>query len=109
MQKILVIQQGDQYSIPLTLTFNAVAVTPSTADDVRVKIGDNLASYSDSTLAYDAEAQVWLFPLTESQTRALYGVASFQAGIKIGNDVYYSEVELVEIDESIITEGWTDE
>ena len=100
------IQKGDQYAIPLTLTFNGDEVTPTNADDVRVQIGDLLKSYTGHTLTYDSVSKVWLFVLTEEQTRSMPNTVCFQCGVKQGHSLYYSPVETISLNESVISEVW---
>lgn len=102
----LEIQKGDQYAIPLTLTFNGTDVTPSNADDVRVQIGDILKSYDEGTLTYDSTSEVWLFTLSESETRSMPNTVCFQCGVKQGHSLYYSPVKTISLNESVITEVW---
>lgn len=50
---MIIIQQGDQYSIGFSVTDNDNIVTPSTVDDVRIQIGDSLKSYRDNELVFN--------------------------------------------------------
>lgn len=100
------IQRGDQYSIPIELKFDGQILTPADCDDVRIQIGDKMLQYSDGELVYDAVAQVWMFPLTEEETRTMKGLLKFQQAVKIGTSLYYSDVTTIDIKDSIITEEW---
>ena len=98
------IQKGDQYAIPIALSFNGQNVAPADIDDVRIQIGDELRQYSDGTLTYDSVGKVWLFTVTEEQTRAMGNQTGFQSAIKIGEDIYHSDVSIINVRESLITE-----
>lgn len=61
----MIIQQGDQYAIPIKIKSGNDVITPENCSDVRVKINDKMMSYSSGELLYNAIEQNWQFTLTE--------------------------------------------
>lgn len=107
---ISIIQQGDQYYIPVTIKLEDEPVTPDNVDDVRIQIGRFMKSYSAESVSYDSENGVWLYPVTEMETRTMLGETSFQVGIKVSgedsDEFIYSPVATVVVSKSIIKESW---
>lgn len=105
-----IIQQGDQYYIPVTITQDGVAVTPSDISDVRIKIGHIMKTYEDGEVTYDDTRMVWLYPMTEAMSRELSGSIPFQVAIKSPDraEYIYSGVSMVLFANSIIRDVWTD-
>lgn len=102
------IMQGDQYYVPIELCFDKEKVTPENVDDVRIQIGDILQSYSEGQLTYSPESQVWLFHLTQNQTRSILDTeVPFQFAVKRGDEIYHSSVSKIPFDRSIIKEDWS--
>jgi len=101
------IQQGDQYIIPFKIKNAKGPVTPDKVDDIRIKVGDITKSLSGETLSYNTETESWDFPLTQAQTRAIKsGMVSYQVGVKVGEEIVYSRVGDIQINDSIIQEAW---
>ena len=102
------IQQGDQYMIPVKIKRNGTEVTPTDVHDVRIKFGNFLKSYLNEEVQY-ADG-VWFFPITEDMSRVMLGQTSFQVGIKLSNEseFIYSPTVQVSVGKSIITEAWHD-
>jgi len=103
----MAIQERDQYAIPIAVKLGDVPVTPNSCDDITIKLLGVLKTYSKGELTFNSAKNVWEYPLTEAQTRGkeVFG-ASYQVGVLIGTDTLYSEVETVDVNESIITEDW---
>lgn len=101
-----VIQKGDQYPLPFSIKQGNQVVTPENSDDVRIKVGGYLKSYSNGELVYNPDSECWEFPLTEVMSRSLHGIVMTQIGVKIGQNFVYSADIPVEFSESIINEPW---
>lgn len=99
-------QQGDQYLIPFTIKQGRTLITPDNCDDVRIKINEILLSYMDGGVTYNTVSKAWCFQLTEEMSRSMDEETPIQVGIKQGNQIYYSTVQIAEFAESIITEDW---
>ena len=107
---IHVIQQGDQYFLPVVIKQNGVEVTPENCDDVKIKIGTVVRKYSDGGLTYglyETNKSAWLFQLTQELTLSWQGATiAIQAQIKQGINIFGSDTESMPIDFSIIQEEW---
>ena len=115
------IQQGDQYGLPVSITVdgkNAIPGQPELGDDthvhvdgVRVQIGEILKSSEDEDgVTYDSEADTWLYPLTEIESRRVgTGRVEVQIAVKINDSYIYAPAETVQVDRSLITEAWDDD
>ena len=113
------IQQGDQYGLPVSITVdgkNAIPGQPELGDDthvhvdgVRVQIGEILKSSEDTNgVSYDSTNDVWLYPLTEDESRRIgTGRVEIQIGVKISDAYIYAPAETVQVDRSLIMEAWT--
>lgn len=109
-ESILRIVQGDQYAIPFPIYLGTEVVTPDNVAGVRIQLNDDLREWpnEDDSLTYDAERQVWCWPLTEEQSRdwPLQRLKA-QAGVNLGGgDFRYCPTFQIEILPNIITEGW---
>ena len=101
------IQQGDQYVIPFKIKNAKGPVTPEKVDDVRIKVGNITKSLVGETLTYNETTGCWDFPLTQAQTRSIKsGLVSYQVGVKVGEEIVYSRVGDLQINDSIIQEAW---
>ena len=85
----MAIYQGDQYSIPFSIRHNGEIVTPDTADDVVIAIGDIVRAYSEGTLTYVDEK--WLFPIYKEETLKMPDSISYQVQIHYGADIIHSK------------------
>lgn len=85
----MIIYQADIYDIPIKITMNGKLVSPSTADDVTIAIGNMVRSYKKGDLTFDGE--YWIFPLSE-ETRKMEGVCQGQAQVKIGRNRVHTQV-----------------
>lgn len=110
---IYVIQQGDQYYIPIIITQGETEITDENCDDVKVKVDVITKKASAGEISYSAyyyggeEKSAWLFPVTQLQTLAWKtGVISIQAQIKQGDAIIGSDVEQIGVDFSIIGDEW---
>lgn len=89
--ELMVIYQGDQYSIPFVIKRKGEKVTPDTVSDVVIAIGDIVRAYSEGTLTYSTADEVWLFPIYREETLKLPIDTSYQIEIHIGKDVIHSK------------------
>lgn len=102
-------QQGDQYSICVTIDKDGAALTPADVEGVRVRIGEIERRYPDGGLEYNAEAGVWLFPVTQADTLSMSGTPKAQVQVNFGGtpaQIVGSPVGHVAIDDSVIREVW---
>lgn len=103
------IQQGNQYPLPIKIITNNQPITPDDIDDVRIQIGSYLKSYADGEITFNDETNEWLFPLTEHMTQSFGNLrAPVQVGIKIGENLIYSITQNIDIGKSIIKQEWTE-
>ena len=108
-----VIQQGDQYYIPIIITKDGVEMTNENCDDVKIKIDAITKKASNGEISYsnytydDEERSAWLFPITQLQTLSWKaGKICIQAQIKQGDTIIGSDVELISVEFSIIGDEW---
>lgn len=103
----MIIQQGDEYALPIVIKMNDASVSPSDIDDLRIQVGEYLKSYVDGELTYDDELEQWLFPMTEEMTRTFTDELTLvQVAVKIGNRKINSVVKKINVYKSIIKKGW---
>lgn len=101
------IQQGNQYPLPIKIISNNQPITPTDVDDVRIQVGDYLYSYQDGVLTFNVETNEWIFPLTEQMTQSFNNLRTpVQVGIKKYDRFVYSAIQNVDIGKSIIKESW---
>lgn len=104
---MLIIQQGDQYSIQFQIKQNDVVLTPSNVTDVRIQIDKTLKSYVNNQITFDTPSNKWIYPLTEKESVALDGATvPLQIGIKQSGSIYYSPTMSVVVGKSIIKKEW---
>ena len=97
-------QQGDQYLIPITVTMGSTPVTTENVQGVKVQIGDVVKEWPGDITYSEGE---WCYPITQAETLALGRVAPFQVQLNTdGSTVLTSTVGMLEVDTSIIREGW---
>ena len=102
------IRKGEQYAIPFEITVEGTPVTPEDCDGVRIQVGDRMCEYPGGDLTYDSEDGVWLYPLTEEQSRAMFpGDRKAQVAVKYGDDIVMSDPQKITVKNSIITRRWT--
>lgn len=95
--------QGEQYAVEFVLTNGDESITPSNADDVKIKMGSIEKSYTEGSLTYDTESECWLFPVTQEQTLAFSNASvPVQAQYKKGSMVISTEKQNIRVDPSII-------
>lgn len=101
------IQQGNQYPLPIKIISNNQPITPTDVDDVRIQVGDYLYSYQDGGLTFNIETNEWIFPLTEQMTQSFTNLRTpVQVGIKKNDRFIYSAIQNVDVGKSIIKETW---
>lgn len=103
---------GDQYSIPFRITdCKGRSLTEDIVTDVVIKIGSIVKSYEKHSISYDSENDVWLFPITDKETKELYKLSRtfgadetipLQVKVKVGNDIILNDVVDFEVKKSII-------
>ena len=103
----VVIIQGSQYYLPVTLFIGETEVTDEAADDVKIQLCGN-AQYASKGMQYGEYTlagktlEGWLYPLTETHTLALAaGQAPLQAWAKMGDAIVPFPVQMLTIDPSI--------
>ena len=104
----MVIIQGAQYAIAFTIkTKNGQTITDENVDGVRIALGNQVATYPDGALTYSAEDGAWLFPMTQTNSRALKGqTTGYQCEIRINDEIFPSPIQAVEIKDSMFRERW---
>ena len=110
------IQQGDQYGLPVNITFNGLKVVPMTpsdqahikADGVRVQIGEFLKYDSElGGVFYNLTDDQWIFPLTEYESKRIgTGRVEIQIGVKFGDQYVHTPAQTIQVDRSIIRFDW---
>lgn len=109
VQSGIIIHKGEQFAIPFEVKIGDDYATPENIDGLRIKVCDRLCFWPDGELTHDAEENVWLYPLSQSQTRTIIpGVNAAQVAVKIGNSILKTDVFGLEIKNSIIMEPWND-
>lgn len=115
------IQQGDQYGLPVSITVDgkkAIPGLPELGDDthvhvdgVRVQIGEILKSSEDEDgVTYDSEADTWIYPLSEYESRRIgTGRVEVQIAVKINDSYIYAPVQRILVEPGIIREKWSAE
>lgn len=95
-------QQFDQYAIPFTIAQDGVTITPDNIDDVVIRIGSYQLSYSEGELSYNAEDEVWEFPMTQEMSGTFNVYENFQVMLISGDNKVLSPVQIITINPSII-------
>ena len=62
------IMQGDEYSIPVSITIDGNVADDSVLQDVEISIGKHTKSINGGGVAYDSEKQCFLFHVTQEET-----------------------------------------
>lgn len=103
----VVIIQGSQFYLPISLTIGDMDVTDENADDVKIQLCSNAQyaskgmQYGEYTLAGET-LEGWLYPLTEELTLSLAnGQAPLQAWAKMGDAIIPFPIQMITIDPSI--------
>ena len=106
----MTVQQGDQYSLPITIRMGDGYVTPDTVTGLRLSVAGIEQRYP-GTLDYDAPSNAWLFPLTQEQTLQMQGHVTIQAQANLGGSpavIIGSGTTSEQVAESIIRSVWDD-
>lgn len=104
-------QQGDQYSIRITIRKEETALAPEDVEGVKVKIGNIEHRYPDGSLTYDTTTEAWLFPVTQEQTLSLLGTQPAQVQVNLGGtppQIIGSSVQSATINGSVIRSVWNE-
>ena len=105
----MIIYRGDQYAIPFIIRLGSTPVTPDIVDDVRIQVGSDLRELLEQSLTFNPDKNSWDFYVTEEFTRMLTnGTVPYQVGIKMGDDIRYSQRGRLKIDDNIIEAVWSD-
>lgn len=92
--------QGERYALEIVIKSGETPITPSNADDVKIKIGSIEKTYRSGELTYD---DAWLFPLTQEETLGLCDHSvNIQAQYRSGSNVYSTPLSSIKIDKTII-------
>lgn len=67
---MLQIMQGDSLKIPISISLRGTKVIPSMVSTVEIMV-DELCKTYPKEVSYDEVNEVWLFPITQSETLAL--------------------------------------
>lgn len=96
--------QGEQYAIEIVVTADNTPITPTNCDDIKIKLGDTIRKYSAGELMFEDNA--WLFPLTQEQTLRMSGVLPLQVQYKVGDNIFSTTINGIDIGKTIIKEMW---
>lgn len=103
----MIIQQGDQYNIPVKIKYQNTYLTPTNVDDIRIKVGNRLLNYVNGDITFNSSTNEWNYPLSHEQSVVMNGCLTYiQVGFKKGNEEIYSPTETVYVGQSIIKEDW---
>lgn len=104
----MVIIKGAQYAIAFSLkNKNGQTITDENVDGVRIALGNQVATYPDGALTFSTDDNTWRFPLSQANTRALKGqITNYQVEVRTGDDIYPSDMQALEIKESMFRERW---
>ncbi len=104
----MIIQQGDQYAIPITIKSGSEVITPANCSNVRVKIDDVMISYDggEGNLSFNPADNSWCFPLSEDTSFGYGNSIKIQVAVKFDDDFVYSPVQHIDIGTSIIKDKW---
>lgn len=108
MSRAMEIVQGDQYALPFHISLGNEEVTPEIAAGIRIQVEDVLQEWPDGGITYDDQRHVWLFPVTEEQTRVwARPTLSGQVGINLGDgDHRYTQTFQINLRKNIIERPW---
>lgn len=103
----VVIIQGAEYYIPVTLKVGDTEVTDETAEDVKIQLccdaqyASKGMQYGEYTFAGET-TEAWLYHLTQETSLSLAaGQAPLQAWAKMGDAIIPFPVQMITIDPSI--------
>ena len=103
----MVIYKGEQFFIPFDVKIGNDPVTPEDVDGVRIKVGDRLCQWPDGELEYNSEEGAWMYWLTEAQSlELLAGPRSAQVAVKLGDNIFKTDILPVSVKDTIIKERW---
>lgn len=100
----LVIMQGDQYAIPMSLKVGNVYKTPENVYEMIIRVGDTEKKYSSGDILFDYETHQWLFPIKYEDSK------KYNSNVKVqmqwqeneGEFIRHTDVKVIDIDLSII-------
>ena len=69
--KAYYVKQGDEFSIPLTISADGTALDNTTAELVEVMIGHEIRKTWPGDITWDGDDGNWLVPLTQAETFAM--------------------------------------
>lgn len=102
---IPIIQQGDQYYVPIRIKKGETVLTEENVDGVRISFGGNEQSYPDGQLEFDG-SEHWLYWLGSDVSMSMVGRVPYQISVKIGENKFNSAVQYAEFGGSLFKEDW---
>ena len=102
-------QQGDQFYLMFEIKQGNTSLAPEDVTGIKAKVGDIECEYPGGDLTYDSGLDVWLFPLTQEDTLAMYPYVKAQVQVNFGGDppqILGTEVSDVYVSRSIIQDVW---
>lgn len=85
----MVIYQGDQYELPITVKRGDSIITPQDVDDLVIAVNDVAKSYSNNEIRfYDGK---WLFPLSKEDTLAFVSDVKYQVELHKNGVIVHSK------------------
>ena len=108
MQELFRLSKGEQYSIEFTIINDSGVVTPDNVDDMRIKVGNTVKTYSKNEISFSNG--VWIYRVTQEESLAFASARVYcQAQYKVGSDIFNTDMYLVKVDKSILLDEWTQE
>lgn len=90
--------QGDSYKIPIEILAEDGAIDPTVFDEVEVVIGSLVKTIRKQQISYDAEAKVFLFPISQKESMNMPKKVKAQVRVKINDSEDVIGIDLGEID-----------
>ena len=104
------IVKGESFKVAFTVKDidNGVTITPEMVDGVRIALGSQIATYPDGSLTFSTEDNTWRFPMSQKNTLSAVGKTfDYQVQVKIGEDVFSTDITPVTLEETMFRKEWT--
>ena len=99
------IVKGDEYLLPLTISFEDEAITEDNVTAVRVTLSGYEAEWPNGTLSFSDG--FWLFPMTQQMSRSFKGrEIYYQVQIKKDGNIYSSMITNHKAFETLFRKEW---
>lgn len=98
----MIIHQKDQYTITMQVKQGNTIITDENVDEMTIKVGELEKSLSKEEIYYDSEHDLWCYKLEKSQTDNMTMFLFVQVQFKIGENIFNSDVEKIDMRSSIV-------